>query len=136
MSSLAPLPSATSFGRLPAADLEDFVPRVTWSIAQFPVYYMRGGTSTGIVLWHEHVPEDQALKEELIRAIMGVPPCGAPGRGHQGIRGLAPGARCGGDDGLGCQYHAERPANGHDPAVGGPPGQERSPAGGTAQRRR
>jgi len=45
-------------------------------VPEFPVYYMRGGTSTGIVLWHEHLPEDQALKEELIRAIMGVPASG------------------------------------------------------------
>lgn len=91
MSSLAPLPSATSFGRLPAPELEDFVPRVTRSIAQFPVYYMRGGTSTGIVLWHEHVPEEQALKEELIRAIMGVPLCGET-RGNKQTTGLGRGA--------------------------------------------
>ncbi|MPZ43577.1 MAG: PrpF protein [Betaproteobacteria bacterium] len=91
MSSLAPLPSAASFGRLPAPELEDFVPRATGGIAQFPVYYMRGGTSTGIVLWHEHVPEEQALKEELIRAIMGVPACGES-RGNKQTTGLGRGA--------------------------------------------
>jgi 2-methylaconitate cis-trans-isomerase PrpF len=59
--------------------------------AEFPVYYMRGGTSTGIVLWHEHVPEEQALKEELIRAIMGVPACGET-RGNKQTTGLGRGA--------------------------------------------
>ncbi|MCC6531519.1 MAG: PrpF protein [Burkholderiales bacterium] len=52
---------------------------------------MRGGTSTGIVLWHEHLPEDQALKEELIRAIMGVPACGES-RGNKQTTGLGRGA--------------------------------------------
>lgn len=91
MSSLAPLPSASSVGRLPSPELEDFVPRVAGGIPQFPVYYMRGGTSTGIVLWHEHVPEEQALKEELIRVIMGVPPCGET-RGNKQTTGLGRGA--------------------------------------------
>jgi 4-oxalomesaconate tautomerase len=93
MSSLAPLPSAlpVSSGRLPAADLADFVPRLVHGVAQFPVYYMRGGTSTGIVLWHDHLPEDQALKEELIRAVMGVPACGES-RGNKQTTGLGRGA--------------------------------------------
>jgi 2-methylaconitate cis-trans-isomerase PrpF len=52
---------------------------------------MRGGTSTGIVLWHEHLPEDQTLKEELIRAIMGVPACGEA-RGNKQTTGLGRGA--------------------------------------------
>ena len=91
MSSLAPVPSASSLGRLPAPELEDFVPRVCAGIPRFPVYYMRGGTSTGIVLWHEHLPEEQALKEELIRAIMGVPGCGET-RGNKQTTGLGRGA--------------------------------------------
>ena len=91
MSSLAPLPSASSLGRLPAPELDDFVPRSSGGIASFPVYYMRGGTSTGIVLWHDHLPEDQALKEELIRAIMGVPSCGES-RGNKQTTGLGRGA--------------------------------------------
>ncbi len=90
MSSVAPLPSTASFGRLPSAELADFVPRVCCGIPQFPVYYMRGGTSTGIVLWHEHVPEEQGLKEELIRAIMGVPACGEV-RGNKQTTGLGRG---------------------------------------------
>ncbi|RPI46481.1 MAG: PrpF protein [Betaproteobacteria bacterium] len=52
---------------------------------------MRGGTSTGIVLWHEHLPEEQTLKEELIRAIMGVPPSGET-RGNKQTTGLGRGA--------------------------------------------
>jgi 2-methylaconitate cis-trans-isomerase PrpF len=91
MSSLAPTLSAVSSGRLPATELHDFVPRLRAGTAEFPVYYMRGGTSTGIVLWHEHLPEDQALKEELIRAIMGVPACGET-RGNKQTTGLGRGS--------------------------------------------
>ncbi len=93
MSSLAPSPPPrpTSSGKLPAEELRDFVPRISGGIPQFPVYYMRGGTSTGIVLWHEHLPEDQALKEELIRSIMGVPACGET-RGNKQTTGLGRGA--------------------------------------------
>lgn len=42
-------------------------------ILQFPVFHMRGGTSTGLVLAREAVPEDEALLEELLRHLMGVP---------------------------------------------------------------
>ncbi len=93
MSSLAPSPSPrpTSSGKLPAEELRDFVPRISADVPQFPVYYMRGGTSTGIVLWHEHLPEDQALKEEMIRSIMGVPACGET-RGNKQTTGLGRGA--------------------------------------------
>jgi 2-methylaconitate cis-trans-isomerase PrpF len=93
MSSLAPLPPApqASSEKLPAPELEDFAPRIAAGNPCFPVYYMRGGTSTGIVLWHEHLPEDQALKEELIRAIMGVPSCGET-RGNKQTTGLGRGA--------------------------------------------
>ncbi|MFT6834097.1 MAG: 4-oxalomesaconate tautomerase [Francisellaceae bacterium] len=38
-----------------------------------PVTYMRGGTSTGIMLLEENLPKDQQLKEELLRHIMGSP---------------------------------------------------------------
>jgi len=78
-------------GMLPGPDLEGFVPRIVGSVPEFPVYYMRGGTSTGIVLWHEHVPEDPALREELIRWIMGVPMSGEA-RGNKQTTGLGRGA--------------------------------------------
>ena len=55
---------------------ESFAPRVVNGVLELPVYYMRGGTSTGIVLWEGHLPADLALREEAIRWIMGVPPAG------------------------------------------------------------
>jgi 4-oxalomesaconate tautomerase len=78
-------------GSLPNPQLAGFLPRLAGSVAEFPVYYMRGGTSTGIVLWHEHLPEDNALREELIRWIMGVPPAGEA-RGNKQTTGLGRGA--------------------------------------------
>lgn len=77
--------------KLPAPELTEFVPRLVNGVPHFPVYYMRGGTSTGIVLWTGHVPEEQALKEELIRSIMGVPACGET-RGNKQTTGLGRGA--------------------------------------------
>jgi hypothetical protein len=78
MSSLAPANAHpfVSSEKLPAAELNAFVPKLSRGVPAFPVYYMRGGTSTGIVLWYKHVPEEKAPKEELIRAIMGVPAAG------------------------------------------------------------
>ena len=66
---------------------------------------------------------------------LGLPACRPAGRGHQGIRGLAAGARRGGHRGLGARRHAERPAHGGGAAVGDArPGR---PAGrGRAARRR
>lgn len=73
-----PAPGAAA--RLPAPELADFVPRLTRGVVEWPVYSMRGGTSTGIVLWEGHLPTDLALREEAIRWIMGVPQHGvAPG---------------------------------------------------------
>ena len=85
------MPRASAAGKLPAPELDDFVPRIYAGVPSFPIYYMRGGTSTGIVLWHEHVPEEQALKEELIRTIMGVPARGEH-RGNKQTTGLGRGA--------------------------------------------
>ncbi|WP_025128240.1 PrpF domain-containing protein [Pseudomonas sp. PH1b] len=42
-------------------------------IPQFPVCHARGGTSTGLILAREALPEDEALVEELLRHLMGVP---------------------------------------------------------------
>ncbi|PHM46683.1 PrpF domain-containing protein [Xenorhabdus miraniensis] len=44
---------------------------------KIPLYYVRGGTSTGIVLLQKHLPEEKEVKEEIIRHIMGVPLDGA-----------------------------------------------------------
>lgn len=93
MSSPAPAqdPSANSPEKLPREELDDFVPHLVNGVPHFPVFYMRGGTSTGIVLWTGHIPEDQGLKEELIRSIMGVPACGES-RGNKQTTGLGRGA--------------------------------------------
>ena len=77
-------------GRLPNPALAGFVPRVVNDVLELPVYHMRGGTSTGIVLWHEHLPTDQALREEAIRWIMGVPPAGEV-KGNKQTTGLGRG---------------------------------------------
>ncbi|RYG55200.1 PrpF protein, partial [bacterium] len=37
---------------------------------------MRGGTSTGVVLWERLAPSDIELREELLRHLMGVPLAG------------------------------------------------------------
>src|SRR5258705_766281 len=51
---------------------------------------MRGGPSTGIVLWLEHLPAELALREEAIRWIMGVPPAGEV-KGNKQTTGLGRG---------------------------------------------
>ena len=55
-------------------------PRFLGGLLEIPVHHVRGGTSTGIVLDERRLPGPIALREEVIRAIMGVPPTGeAPG---------------------------------------------------------
>ena len=34
---------------------------------------MRGGTSTGLIIWDRIVPKQLALREELLRHLMGLP---------------------------------------------------------------
>lgn len=77
-------------GRLPNPALAGFVPRIVNGVLELPVYHMRGGTSTGIVLWHEHLPTDSALREEAIRWIMGVPQAG-DAKGNRQTTGLGRG---------------------------------------------
>ena len=48
-------------------------PRFLDGVLEIPVYHMRGGTSTGVLLFEGHLPADMALREEVIRHIMGVP---------------------------------------------------------------
>ncbi len=76
--------------RLPNSDLGMFMPRVVNGVLELPVYHMRGGTSTGIVLWEGHLPSDLALREEAIRWIMGVPPRGEV-KGNKQTTGLGRG---------------------------------------------
>ncbi len=70
--------------------VESFSPRVLNGVAHFPLYYMRGGTSTGVVIWEPHLPESLELKEELIRRVMGVPVEGET-KGNKQINGLGRG---------------------------------------------
>jgi 2-methylaconitate cis-trans-isomerase PrpF len=69
---------------------ESFSPRLIQGVAHFPLYYMRGGTSTGVVLWEPHLPQSLELKEELIRRVMGVPVAGET-KGNKQISGLGRG---------------------------------------------
>ena len=76
--------------RLPSPALADFVPRIVNGVVELPVYVMRGGTSTGIVLWEGHLPTALALREEAIRWIMGVPQAGEV-KGNKQTTGLGRG---------------------------------------------
>ena len=67
-----------------------FQPREHDGIIEYPVHHMRGGTSTGLVLWEGFVPKDLSLREELIRHLMGVPLVGSR-PGNRQITGLGRG---------------------------------------------
>lgn len=56
----------------------------------FPLHYLRGGTSTGVVLWEPLVPEEEHLRAELLRHLMGVPHAGRA-VGNRQITGLGRG---------------------------------------------
>jgi 2-methylaconitate cis-trans-isomerase PrpF len=78
---------------MPAPDLPGlpgFSPRVRHGSVEFPVHHMRGGTSTGLVLWQRLVPSEMALREELLRHLMGVPQTGRR-PGNRQITGLGRG---------------------------------------------
>ena len=74
---------------LPA--LPDLVPRQRCGVIEFPVHHMRGGTSTGVVLHAASVPADLALREELLRHLMGTPQSGQL-PGNRQLTGLGRGA--------------------------------------------
>ncbi|MDP5008933.1 MAG: PrpF protein [Glaciimonas sp.] len=65
-------------------------PKITFGIPEFPVFHMRGGTSSGIVIWQRHLPNDEALRDELIRQLMGVPLQGET-KGNRQANGLGRG---------------------------------------------
>ena len=67
-----------------------FAPRIVNGVLEMPVYHMRGGTSTGVVLWAEHLPRDLALREEAIRRVMGAPESGEV-KGNRQTTGLGRG---------------------------------------------
>src|SRR5450830_465183 len=70
--------------------LPDFHPRHRSGVIEFPVHHMRGGTSTGLVLWEPYLPPQQDLREELLRHLVGVPQTGAQ-PGNRQITGLGRG---------------------------------------------
>lgn len=59
-------------------------------VLYFPVSHMRGGTSTGVLLWGAHLAPFGELREEIIRKIMGVPEAGEL-KGNRQITGLGRG---------------------------------------------
>ena len=65
-------------------------PRFRHNTWEFPVHHMRGGTSTGLVIWEPAAPRDDSLREELLRHLMGVPTEGER-RGNKQITGLGRG---------------------------------------------
>lgn len=72
-------------------DLPDsFLPRRRHGVLEFPLHHMRGGTSTGLVIWERLAPPSPQLKEELLRQLMGVPLAGRDERNRQ-ITGLGRG---------------------------------------------
>jgi 4-oxalomesaconate tautomerase len=56
--------------------LEGFHIRHHQGVVEFPVHYMRGGTSTGVVILESLLPQEEALRDELLRHLMGVPLAG------------------------------------------------------------
>jgi 4-oxalomesaconate tautomerase len=67
--------------------------RVRWrgGVCEFPVHHVRGGTSTGLVIWERLAPPERELREELLRHLMGLPLTGT-NPGNRQITGLGRGA--------------------------------------------
>jgi 2-methylaconitate cis-trans-isomerase PrpF len=72
------------------AALPDFRPRFRSGVFELPVHHMRGGTSTGLVLWERYCPQSIVLREELLRHLQGVPLTGRH-PGNRQITGLGRG---------------------------------------------
>lgn len=49
------------------------MPRLNDGTWEFPVLHVRGGTSTGLIVWDRIAPKDLELREELLRHLMGLP---------------------------------------------------------------
>jgi 4-oxalomesaconate tautomerase len=78
---------------MPATSVSGYLqakPTAQGNTVLFPVFYMRGGTSTGIVLWEGHFAGLAEFKEDIIRKIMGVPDSGER-KGNKQITGLGRG---------------------------------------------
>ena len=68
-------------------DPHDEPPFLRSGCIEFPVHHVRGGTSTGLVIAERWAPADQALREELLRHLMGLPLEGTRA-GNKQITGL------------------------------------------------
>jgi 4-oxalomesaconate tautomerase len=68
-------------------ELLDPPPRQRAGYIEFPVLHVRGGTSTGLVISERWAPADRALREELLRHLMGLPLEGTHA-GNKQITGL------------------------------------------------
>jgi 4-oxalomesaconate tautomerase len=78
---------------MPATPVSGYLqakPTAQGNTVLFPVFYMRGGTSTGIVMWEDHFTGLANFKEDIIRKIMGVPDTGER-KGNKQITGLGRG---------------------------------------------
>ena len=51
----------------------NLLPRENFGTWEFPVLHVRGGTSTGLVIWDRIAPKQLELREELLRHLMGLP---------------------------------------------------------------
>lgn len=51
----------------------DLCIRKNTGVYEYPVHHMRGGTSTGLILWERLAPKELKLREELLCHLMGVP---------------------------------------------------------------
>ena len=49
------------------------LPRENFGTWEFPVLHVRGGTSTGLIIWDRIAPRQLELREELLRHLMGLP---------------------------------------------------------------
>jgi hypothetical protein len=81
----APTGGNRESGAFPA--LPEMTVRVRNGVVEFPVHHVRGGTSTGLLIWDRFAPEDVALREELLRHLMGVPLTGTR-PGNKQLTGL------------------------------------------------
>ena len=78
---------------LPAAAVDGFLSQrafIRQGVFHFPVSAMRGGTSTGVIIWGPHLAPFAEVREEIIRKVMGVPDEGEL-KGNKQITGLGRG---------------------------------------------